>query len=283
LTHIPTNVGQARPNDTIPATTTPADDLERSEQQQYDNLITEIIGDLAKRQALGEELSGSDCVVGLVTDNPANARVRDFAIRKLRIKAGDFDRALKANKVRDRFGRCPRTPREFVHFRAKECRLAVRYNGRINQDAVPFLDGLVHEAYEGKREYLGALADHYEFRMYVQNRFKDDLEYHQFRRQVRIEAAELDLPWTAYILNDACDAWYDEQKKNRLWQLFGDIDVPDAQETRKRGEAALRQIAETCFDEPEGPEFVVAILKRFIWQVKRRCADCLSSTTCSPC
>ena len=168
--------------------------------------VAERIGDLAKEHAMGTELTAEMCVVALEPDNSANTKIRDFVTRKLGIKAQDFDRALRATKVIKRFGRYPKSASDLVDLLAKELRLKVRYNGRINQDAVPFLDGLIHEDYARKPAFIPPdEEDDPAFKMYVQNRFKDDMEYHQFRRKVRVVAKETSLPWRPSDLNDACD------------------------------------------------------------------------------
>jgi hypothetical protein len=236
---------------------------EEKDQHYYEDFVAERIGDLAKQHAMGAELTAEMCVMALEPDNSANTKIRDFAIKKLDIKAPDFDRALRATKVINRFGRYPKSASDLVGLLAKELCLKVRYNGRINQDAVPFLDGLIHEDYARKPAFIAPdEADHPVFKMYVQNRFKDDVEYHQFRRRVRVVAKETGLPWRPNDLNDACDQWYDEHKRNRLWQLFEEIEYSNSLLTRQKGEDALRLLATTCFDDPEGPEFVMAILKK---------------------
>jgi hypothetical protein len=244
---------------------------EEKDQRDYEDFVAERIGDLAKEHAMGTELTAETCVIALEPDNSANSKIRGFVTKKLGIKAPDFDRALRTTKVINRFGRYPKSASDLVDLLAKELRLKVRYNGRINQDAVPFLDGLIHEDYARKPAFIPPdQADDPVFKMYVQNRFKDDMEYHQFRRKVRVVAKETGLPWRPSDLNDACDQWYDEQRRDRLWRLFEEIEYSGSLLTRQKGEDALRLLATTCFDDPEGPEFVVAILKKFFWQVKRK-------------
>jgi hypothetical protein len=106
------------------------------------------------------------------------------------------------------------------------------------------LDGLIHEDYARKPAFIPPdQADDPVFKMYVQNRFKDDMEYHQFRRKVRVVAKEAGLPWRPSDLNDACDQWYDEQRRDRLWRLFEEIEYSGSLLTRQKGEDALRLLA----------------------------------------
>jgi adenylate kinase family enzyme len=51
------------------------------------------------------------------------------------------------------------------------------------------------------------------------------------------------------------------------------IDYSDDQTVRERGQASLHRLVETCFVCPEGPDFVVATINKFMWQVKRKIED----------
>ena len=114
------------------------------------------------------------------------------------------------------------------------------------------------------------LANDPAFRMYVQNRFKGDMEYHQFRRLVRIEVAGLGLPWHPHLLNDACDAWYDEHKVNRLWRLFGRSTIPILTFAASKAKLLYVAWSRPASMSQKAPSSSMAILKKFFWQVKRK-------------
>jgi hypothetical protein len=235
---------------------------------QYKTHIDNLTQTLAQDHALGRDIDLSMCVCGLAPGRIENSKVRDFCIKTLKVKASDFDKALQREATKAEFGTVPQTASEFVEIMAADSQMAITasYNGILRLNRIPFIVNASRE-----REYIPAgLWDSYDFKTMIETTFRRVMPFFEFQREVRIVAREFNLPFASDELNDAAERWYDEVCRNRLWKIMGSIDYTDSLQVRARGQASLRQLAETCFDCSDGVEFVVAVFNKFIWQVKRK-------------
>lgn len=240
-----------------------------SAAEDYIAHIDLLIGTLAQHHALGRDIDIAMCVCGLEPGRPENRKVRDFVTKSLKITGRDFDRALHLETVKAELGMVPRTTSEFVEAFAAKKRITARYNGVLRMDEIPYLIGA-----DGSREYIPPdLWDTYDFKTMIRTNFKRTIGFAEVQQAMRVRAAELRLEFTQPMINDASALWYTNVCRNRLWHIMAAIDYCDDTEVRASGQASLRRLAETCFDCPDGVDFVVAVFNKFIWQVKRKIED----------
>lgn len=233
--------------------------------EDYAAHIDMILGSLAQRHAQGDDIEAADCVIGLEHGRFENKKLRDYVTRALKIKATEFDAALR-RAVAASAGITATTPRELVVQVANKLHVTVTYSGRLHKKEVPYIVSA-----DGKRQYIApGLWDTYDFKTMIAAQFHCDIGYDDFAREVRMTAAEFGLPFRVAELNDAADEWHAKTSIERLWQIAGTVDYTDRKDIRTRGQADLIKLAQTCFECPHGEEFIAAVINKFIWQIKRK-------------
>jgi Virulence-associated protein E len=232
-----------------------------STNEEYSEYIDTLIETLQRR----DETPDIDlCVTGLEAGRD-NRKIRDYAIGTLKHKAADFDKALKRTSIKDRLGTCPNNPREFVEKIASEMGLAVTYKGLMSRDEIPYVlnDHGKKGYFSPDTKLVGTLQN------FARVNFQGNVNFDDFVLRVRTDAVEIGLPFKPAELNDAAKLWYSKACQDRLWRLMDDLSVSPSYAQRLAQDALLR-LADTCFDCPHGSAFVVAVLNKFIWQVKRK-------------
>jgi Virulence-associated protein E len=159
-----------------------------------------------------------------------NWMMRDFAINVLKIKEKQFENALHKRTVEVAIGSYPESAAEYVKISTKRRQTAVKYNGVVSEPDYQF----------------------------------EDFSY--VMQKLREQAVELRLRLAAAWINDSAEIWFTERKRERLPILRDHVKFDPSVE--QAGTDALRKLAETCFD--DDPDLVVAALKKFMHQVKRK-------------
>lgn len=233
----------------------------------YAAYVDQLIGTLAQTHALKGDVDIAMCVCGLEPNRPENRKVRDFVTRSLKILGKDFDRALHFETIKTELGILPKTTRQFVEAFAAKKRVTARYNGVLRMDDIPYIIGA-----DGGRMYISpSLYDSPDFKTMIRTNFKRTIGFGEVQQALRVRAAELHLDFSAVMINDASELWYQDICRNRLWQIMAEIDFVDS--IREIGQTHLHRLVETCFINSEGVDFIVAAFNKFIWQVKRKIQD----------
>lgn len=124
-------------------------------------------------------------------------------------------------------------------------------------------------------EYVGAFVDvHQVVVSYTgmitlddpRNKSRASLIITDIMRDVRVMASELGLPFQRDTINDAVESWYQDARSARVDAIRESIGGG--------GEFDWVELARRCFDCSEmSAEFVAAILRKFVHQVKLKLAD----------
>jgi hypothetical protein len=233
---------------------------------EYAAHISNLLAALKLDHDMGREIDIDLAVCGLEPGRTENRKVREFATKTLKIKASDFDTALRRQAAADA-GYRANTPRKLVECVAGKKNITASYNGLLRMNETPYL---VNE--NGGRDYIPPhLWECYEFKTMIETNFRRPIGFDEFARSVRIVNDEYKMPFGHASLNDAAEQWYADVCRDRLWQIAGTIDYTDRVATRKAGQDQLCQLVETCFDVTQhGADFAVAMINKFIWQVKRK-------------
>ena len=233
--------------------------------EEYAEFVEQLLAILGQKHASGEDIEMSLCVCGLELQRD-NKKIRDYVVRTLKLKAADFDRAMRIEHAKAELGEYPATASRFVEMMAARMNLTAQYNGVLRKAGIPYLD-----MEDGRRQPIDPdLWDNDDFRLLVTTKFHRVTSFDEFARDVRITAVEYGLPFRVENLNDLCENWYHSATNERLWMIARDIEYTDSKMIREAGQASLRRLAETCFECPHGTAFVVAVFNKFIWQVKRK-------------
>jgi Virulence-associated protein E len=87
-------------------------------------------------------------------------------------------------------------------------------------------------------------------------------------RELRTLSTNYRMNISRFDISDAVDEWIKGAQLARLYEIFLQIDTADSKSDR------WTELAEAVFDcSDTSPEYVAAVLKKFVWQVKRKIRD----------
>jgi hypothetical protein len=222
---------------------------------------------LAEQAARGQAVTADQIVEGLLPNRPENAAFRDLVARTTAISRRDFDRAMTRVRIKDALGRVPHTAAELVTLLAEREGIHCRLDGVLSR-AKPAAIRL------GDDTELALTKERLQDRdvaTYAHFKAGKGLRLSEFARHVRMTRDRLGLPYSDSQISDAVEQWYEDAKHDRRLHLFCHIEGPLAGPERDRVAADLLRLAATCFDTTgTSPEFIGAVLKKFVWQVKRK-------------
>ncbi|WP_171070153.1 VapE domain-containing protein [Methylobacterium terricola] len=229
-------------------------------QQAVDELIrflnqTLIQGpEIPDANFIAKDLDGQD-------DQKVRAWVKQNTTR-LGWTVKDYEKALRYERIRKDLGAVPHNATELVEALVQRDKMSVLYNGLILNDKVPMLDR------EGVSD--GLTMELLEEEAFFQNPKDENVE--EFCRNLRLIADTHKLPAPSERITDAVNQWITISQRHRLQDLFFMIRGPILTKDKARAEALWLDIAHKLFvTTPECPDkFIVAVLKKFMQQVKRK-------------
>ncbi|MBL0402903.1 hypothetical protein JKG68_02875 [Microvirga aerilata] len=243
-------------------------DAPRSKWEEHNDYQREIINDLTARIVKGEIIDPGFIEI-TISPNYDNTLIRDFGIKNEIVSKAQFNEMLRRVKVKDVLGAIPMNPTHLVEIVVKRDKVECQYDGRLTRDVVAFE---IIEA-TGEKLYYDAESMKDELvRLQREFHHPKTLNFMDFERQLRILNDNLRLNFSRDAISDALTQWYENSKKARLFYLFGQVGMG---RTRGVGVVGVDQmwtdLAEKVFDTShDGPDFIIAVLKKFIWQVKRK-------------
>lgn len=228
----------------------------------------EVIKDLSAVIAQGQKVNPQAIEI---TINPAcdNSLIRDFAIKNEIITKSQFDQMARKAKIKEELGTVPMNPSHLVDIVVERDKIECLYDGMLTRDVVPFLtdqttgEKLFYDA-ESMRDEMVRL--HYEFNL------PKNLNTIEFERQLRILNDNLRLGFSRDAISDAVEQWYGTSKKARLFELFVRAGASKACAADLAGvDQMWTDVATKVFDAThDGADFIIAVLRKFMWQVKRK-------------
>ncbi|MBD0273945.1 MAG: hypothetical protein ICV73_18715, partial [Acetobacteraceae bacterium] len=204
-------------------------------------------------------------------DQPANGLLRDY-LRKCGLKPADLDAALRREQAVRELGRWPADPGDYVGLLAGLRGLAVRANGVIERDERPYID-IERKDGEIVRSYFDADTECEEMRAHAEHWFRHAPTLSEFALDARTTSDRLRLGFRRDALNDAVQAWHKRAKHGRLEAIKGDVLWRALTRERAAAEEALLRACRAYNDDARQPaEYFAAVLRKLLWQVKRKLA-----------
>ena len=235
-------------------------------EDDYITLIDQRISDLGAAHAHRQPIDAMLCVVGITERRPPIAKLREYCVNILRIKAAEFDRALQRQVTEAQLGRYPDNASDFVKLIVGDLAIAARYNGVLTMDAKPFVEGD-----DGEKVYFEP-ADRPDLASVVSTHFRRNIEFQELQERLRLRATELALPFRDSILNDASRAWYRHAKRDRLQHILALVSHEQLDDVERQNVLHdFSLLVRKCFDDTtHSIDFIVAVLLKYIHQVKRK-------------
>lgn len=210
--------------------------------------------------------------MGVPEDLQHDERLITWVEQNTNIKRAAFSKAvaarIRADRLHSELGRHPKTAVELVEAYVARDKIEARYNGLMTRSVVPWM-----VVAENQKEVIS--GDDMEDPMiadYVHFHFNPQIDLIKMERDIRLLNANFALNFSLDRITDALIDWYERAKAERLLVLFMDIEGAGLKPPEiQKAEALWLEVARTMFECSEHPpEYVAAVLKSFIWQVKRK-------------
>ena len=232
----------------------------------YQTLIDQRISDLAALHAHQNPIDAAMCVAGINERQPSIAKLRDYCVNMLKIKARDFDRVIQRQVTEAKLGgKYPETATELTHIFVQDQGITAQYNGLLTMRTRPYIE------VDGVREYFEP-GERPDLASVVSTHFWRTIDFTELQRDIRILVADLGLPYKDTVINDATRAWYDFVKRDRLQHVMNLVShekMDDAGKQKVWQDFTL--LVQKCFDlSMHTAEFVVTVFRKYIHQVKRK-------------
>lgn len=194
--------------------------------------------------------------------------VRDWVQQHTNITVIELRRACRNVRIRDEIGTVPSCATDLVNALVVRDKMFCLYDGTISRTIVPYKDlsdGTRHFiTVEEMKDPIVALE--------VRKNFPKIINRKQFARQLRLLSDRLRLQYSDRAVEDALDEWYEGSKRQRRYDIYGRMARLQRVDQREEAERVWLDVASKLFvtDQNNPPEFVAAVLKKFMHQVKRK-------------
>jgi Virulence-associated protein E len=239
-------------------------------QDAHNHFQNEIIKEMASEIVTGRTIDPQR-IVEVINPGLDNALIQEFAVKNRITSRATFDEMVRRARVMNELGTFPQNPTELVTIVEKRNRMQVLFDGTLKQDLAPFqVDERTGERRVLTKDELTDPA----MVSWAHFHFPKTIDLMQFELDLRILNTNLRLGFSASEISDAVAQWHRKAKRQRLFHLMGLIgsgSPPLA--TQDVAPASWSDIAGNVFDAfSDNPKFIVAVLKKFIWQTKRKMA-----------
>lgn len=233
---------------------------------EYADFLTTFANDLRKL-AIDGALPPIAEVIPVLSPTGDNRMIRDLCVELKIATKSEFDREMRRARQREALGTAPSTATELVAAFAAKHRLRARYDGLMTRTVrAEFTgdDGTVLPITPEDRERDAAIDLYASFHCDRRSRLNRlDLE-----RELRIMNSDYRMGFAERDITDAVEEWSLAASRERLLEIFSGA---NGKEPHFDAPAKWLELAKEVFDCSEtSPEFVVAVLRKFVWQVKRK-------------
>jgi len=206
-------------------------------------------------------------IVGLLRFGEDNRSIRDLCVKLGITTKGDFNREMNKARQREVLGSAPANATELIRAYATKFNLRSRMDGLLVRDVAAEMP----DYHTGKMMPISA-DDRLISEIDLYASFKSDAKGRMNRldleRELRILCDQLKINITAQNISDAVEEWMKKAKRERLHDIFL---AADCREPGYQADAVWTRLADSVFDCSEtSADFVASVLRKFIWQVKRK-------------
>lgn len=237
-----------------------------TKREDYINHIFHVASDVRMRFAKSEEVNALEIINNFVDPTKNNSELEKVFVEASLMTKSEFKAALKNkaknDKILETLGYLPTTVAEFVKGFVAKHELKVLLTGELKRAwCITIADQVVtdedREDPDVNKAYLIRSN-----RAYNTETMKLDL---------RVIRDTLGLPYSDSQIQDAAYDWYLRGQDERRVCIFEDLTYKRGIATGPIGAAAWTQMEDAAFDVSEtSPGFAIAVIKKFMWQVKRK-------------
>lgn len=233
-----------------------------TDDQQYQNDLVEKTKELTALKMAGTPLDAELIISGL-DPNRNNSKVRTWALDNTEITAKQWDGEMRRARIREILGAMPVSPSHLVALYADDRGARLTFDGRVKRRPNRMIDGK-----PVTDETIADWSPDDPASIYYEIKFPTVINLDEFEREIRMQNTDLKIGFAREDIHDAVNVWAKERKLDRVNDIYGDLCFENA---APHPEAAWLELAERVFDcSDSSPAFVAAVLKKFMWQVKRK-------------
>ena len=199
-----------------------------------------------------------------------NSKVRDWFVVNGLLTKSEFEKKLKSvarnKRIEDVLGFIPKSPRDFVNRYAETRQITLTNIGTLNR---AFTFAVADQTItEHNRDTTPETAMIYDVAK------SDNADLNALGRELRMIRDDLDLPYRDTALADALEAWQVATRRQQKVDALLHIHFEKGRATGPTGQAMWASMETACFDTTDTcPGFPTAVIKKFMWQVKRKARD----------
>jgi hypothetical protein len=232
--------------------------------QTYAEFLGEKIQDWTCDIVRRKQPPSLDDILATIDLGQDNGPVMEWAVGQKICTKGEWGERIKKQALTVKYGFVPTLARHLVDHAVGSWRLRVTYGGQMLSDRpVQHPDDAGRPLAEEEARADWRLWSHYliaKAREYNLERLKRDL------RLLRDEDRIAGIADTS--IADSVDAWFDAYRERRLPEIHGTVRFDRSAVADAEPHWAMLQ--EAGFGREHPPGFVAGVLRKFIWQVKRK-------------
>jgi len=235
--------------------------MENTQNNTTKDIQDEITAEIANMMAAQTDFD----VHQFITESDIDAsmkKVKQFLISASLCTESEWKFATKQTAIKRALGFIPKTAVDLVDNWIKSHKISVNFQKVMRRDALPTFAGMEITDEARKDNMVDAVA-----------RIKEsvDINTATLARDLRLKVEELGLRFSAQSIDDAVSQWFDDALQERV--IIGYSHVAYGQGPAPKSEkiiAAWDAVASQFDLSEHSADFVIAVLKKFIWQVKRK-------------
>ncbi|MCW2412952.1 MULTISPECIES: virulence-associated E family protein [unclassified Sphingobium] len=235
-------------------------------ERDYPNFIVEMIQTLSTRRAKGESIQPMEVLRHLDTSED-NSAIKEWMANNDVVTKARFDKLLekvaREERLQRELGFVPTDAVDFVQRYTAQQNVTLTPLGQIKRSVTyavgdTTIDATNCDEVDGARLIYDIAAS-------------EGNDTATLSREMRLVVARLNLGYRDTVLADAFSAWQAQLLREAKIAVFTSIAFEKGTATGKRGREMWETVERACFDvSATQPGFAVAVLKKFIWQVKRK-------------
>lgn len=240
----------------------------------------DLLKDLGSRLATGKTINIYE-VVGLIDFTGDYLKVRDWLIDSKVCNKSEWKKAEEYQKVVDFLGKYPDSASEYLDLWLVKHGITIDYKRKITTDQkIEYMGISVSEKLAELESEIKSTSDKNQVRSLESNKRLYEniiacksvyINTDDLNRKMRIKAKELNLRFTQLDIDDVIQEWVKLQQPTRKFEVYSSIMHDTSPTISAKSKVAWRDLIDSCFDTSSVTADVVeAILKKFMWQVKRK-------------
>lgn len=235
-------------------------------EETYSDKIASIIQTLTASKLKGQKVDVRGAI-RFLDPTEDNSAIRDWLVANADITPSAFNKIMaseaKRNRVEDELGFVPNDVLDFVRRYTERNKISLSPRGTISRN----------RAHKAGQEVIDITTKDTcrETRMIydVANATGDNLM--SLARELRLISERLELGYRDQAINDALDTWQEEVNRESKIEALLSIAYTKGKPTGEAGQAMWLEMERACFNvQDTKPGFAIAVIKKFMWQVKRK-------------